>query len=219
MQRIRIRYKKKESLRFTGMLDIQKIWERWLRRAQLDLAYSQGFHPQPRIHQAAPLPLGFVSNDEIIDIWIENEKPADNLLKALNQSNHPGLEISHLECVEMNLPPLQTQIESNLYLVTPFLPGNFSNLKKEIDGLLKSNVVLRERREKSYDLRPLIYTIEFSRKNNTSKIEILLSAREGATGRPDEVMSALGYDPNQFNYLRVKSNFISPVFSFDHDDS
>jgi radical SAM-linked protein len=219
MQRIRIRYKKKDSLRFTGMLDIQKIWERWLRRAQLDLTYSQGFHPQPRIHQAAPLPLGFVSNDEIIDIWVENEKPADDLLKALNQSNHPGLEIIHLECVEMNLPPLQTQIESNLYLVTPFLARNFPNLKKEIDGLLKSNVVFRERRGKSYDLRPLIHTIEFSRKNKTFHIEILLSAREGATGRPDEVMSALGYDPNQFNYLRVKSNFISPVFNYDHDES
>ncbi len=219
MQRIRIRYKKKESLRFTGMLDIQKIWERWLRRAQLDLAYSQGFHPQARIHQAAPLPLGYVSNDEIIDIWVEKEKPADDIMEALNRSIPPGLEISHLEPVELNLPPLQTQIESIFYRVTPFLKSNFPNLKKEIVGLLKSNMVLRERRGKSYDLRPLIHKMGFSRKNKTFPIEILLSAREGATGRPDEVMSALGYDPNQFNYLRVKSNFISPVFYFDHDES
>jgi hypothetical protein len=58
MQRIRIQYAKTEPLRYTGNLDMHRIWERTLRRARLTIAYSQGFHPQPRLNQACPLPLG-----------------------------------------------------------------------------------------------------------------------------------------------------------------
>lgn len=49
MKRIRIHYAKTEGLRYTSNLDMQKVWERALRRAGLPLYYSQGFHPQPRI--------------------------------------------------------------------------------------------------------------------------------------------------------------------------
>ena len=66
--RYRIQYKKTFELRYTAVLDIHKIWERYLRRAKLHLTYSQGFHPQPKLAQAAPLPLGFLSTDEFIDV-------------------------------------------------------------------------------------------------------------------------------------------------------
>ena len=58
MERLRITYSKTAALRYTSNLDMHKIWERALRRARLPLAYSQGFHPQPRLTQACPLPLG-----------------------------------------------------------------------------------------------------------------------------------------------------------------
>ncbi|MBA4384294.1 MAG: hypothetical protein C0410_06130, partial [Anaerolinea sp.] len=54
MQRIRIHYFKGEDLQYIGNLDLHKVWERTFRRAQIKLAYSQGFHPQPRMHQACP---------------------------------------------------------------------------------------------------------------------------------------------------------------------
>ena len=72
--RIRIVYSKADSLKYTGNLDLQKIWERLLRRANLPLAYSQGFHPQPRINQGCPLPLGFIGENEMVDIWLDFEQ-------------------------------------------------------------------------------------------------------------------------------------------------
>jgi radical SAM-linked protein len=75
--RVRIHFHKTEAMRFTGHLDLHKAWERALRRAgsrsALRLAYSQGFHPQPRIHLACALPLGFTSECEVVDVWLENE--------------------------------------------------------------------------------------------------------------------------------------------------
>ena len=51
--RIRITFAKQGALRYTGHLDLHHIWERTARRLELPLAYSQGFHPQPKISLAS----------------------------------------------------------------------------------------------------------------------------------------------------------------------
>ncbi len=68
MIKIRITYTKMGWLKYTSNLDVQKLWERAIRRARLPLAYSQGYHPKPKMNLAAPLPLGFTSSAELIDI-------------------------------------------------------------------------------------------------------------------------------------------------------
>jgi radical SAM-linked protein len=65
MMRLRITFSKTGSLRYTGHLDLQTVWERTARRAGLPLAYTQGFHPGPRIQIASALPLGFIGHAEI----------------------------------------------------------------------------------------------------------------------------------------------------------
>ena len=66
--RIRITFSKQGALRYTGHLDLHNLWERAARRAAIPLAYSQGFHPQPKIQLAAALPLGFSSRAEVCSI-------------------------------------------------------------------------------------------------------------------------------------------------------
>ena len=53
----------------------------------------------------------------------------------------------------------------------------------------------RERRGKSYDLRPLIETLLVKREGDAVQLEMTLSAREAATGRPGEVLRAMDLDP------------------------
>ena len=72
-QRFRITYARTEALRYIGNLDMQKVWERYVRRLKVPIAYSQGFHPQAKIQQACPLPLGFLSPFEITDTWVDDD--------------------------------------------------------------------------------------------------------------------------------------------------
>ncbi|MFQ5886684.1 MAG: TIGR03936 family radical SAM-associated protein, partial [Anaerolineae bacterium] len=58
-QRIRITFSKGEEIQYISHLDMMRLWKRTLRRANLPLAYSKGFNPQPKISIAAPLPVGF----------------------------------------------------------------------------------------------------------------------------------------------------------------
>ena len=101
MIRVRLTYKKEASLKYTGHLDLHKVWERTFRRAQLPLAYSQGFHPQPRIQQACPLPLGFISQCEVIDFWLKEDLLIDEVRAALIPALQPGIEVMN---AEMNPP-------------------------------------------------------------------------------------------------------------------
>jgi radical SAM-linked protein len=213
MKRYRVLYSKTEPLRYTGMLDIQHIWERLFRRAYLDLAYSQGFHPQPRIQQASPLPLGFLSSYEVLDFWLEGESDSLSIFKSISVTAQPGLEIQYLEEVDPPSPPLQTLLEFSTYVVTDLIGIDPNLMEEKIALIMKERSIIRERRNKTYDLRPLINEIKFNDPfNNLIRMEFKLSAREAATGRPDELIAALGYHPLNFRYQRTYLKFPSPIF-------
>ena len=65
--RLRIVFAKTEAMRYTSHLDLHRTWERTIRRANLPLAYSQGYNPHPRINLASALPLGFTSDCEVVE--------------------------------------------------------------------------------------------------------------------------------------------------------
>jgi radical SAM-linked protein len=187
--RIRITFAKQGALRYTGHLDLHKLWERAARRAELPLAYSQGFHPQPKMNIAAALPLGFSSRCEIIDMRLEHEIPLDGLSERLQGTLPTGIQVSNVESVDEHSPALQTQVASAEYEVHLTESVDGSDLKQRIESVMESESIIRERRGKTYDLRPLIEELDLS---SEGKIHMRLAARDGATGRPEEVLDILG---------------------------
>src|SRR5262249_15642803 len=113
--RIRITFAKQGALRYTGHLDLHKLWERAARRVQLQLAYWQGFHPQPKINIAAALPLGFSSHCEIMDMKLEKEIVLDGLKEKLQQTLPGGIQVLKVEETDERAPALQTQLVAAEY--------------------------------------------------------------------------------------------------------
>ncbi len=205
MQRIRLTYAKTEALRYTGNLDMQKVWERALRRARLALAYSQGFHPQPRIQQACPLPLGYLSRQEILDFWLESDCSLDEIQQAIETALPPGISLLTLESIDPVAPAMQKMARSSLYLVILLDAFPREELAARIDTVMNSSTLPRERRGKTYDLRPLVEDITLANCPDDIRPHLLfrLSAREGATGRPDELLLAMGLDPYAARIERI----------------
>ena len=187
--RIQITFSKQGALRYTGHLDLHKLWERAARRAELPLAYSQGFHPQPKMNIAAALPLGFSSRCEVLDMRLERDVPLEGLQEKLQQTLPTGIRVFAIESVDERAPALQTQVASAEYEVVSTEAGFGSDLKRRIDSVMESESIIRERRGKTYDLRPLIEVLNLEA---DGRIFMKLAAREGATGRPEEVLDALG---------------------------
>ncbi len=193
--RIRITFAKNEAMRFTSHLDLHRTWERTFRRAGLPLAYTQGFNPHPRINLAAALPLGFTGSRELVDVHLEQELPLEEVAAALRQAAPPGIEVLQLEEVPPGQPALQKSLTASEYLLTFLDP--LPDLESRLQQLLDAPSLPRERRGKSYDLRPLIHSVAPLEPDESGcqRLRLQLSSREGATGRPEEVVHALGGDP------------------------
>lgn len=195
--RIRITFVKQGPLRYTGHLDLHKLWERAARRAELPLAYSRGFHPQPKMNMAAALPLGFSSRCEVMDMKLEHDISLEDLPTRLNKTLPSGLQVVDVEQVEERAPALQTQVVSAEYEVTLTESIDRSELKRKIDSVIESKSIARERRGKMYDLRHLIEELALHPSGRGDegqgvRVFMRLTAREGATGRPEEVLDVLG---------------------------
>ena len=189
--RIHITFSKKGALRYTGNLDLHRLWERAARRADLPLAYSQGFHPQPKINLAAALPLGFSSRCEVLDMKLETDISLDDLPARLQATLPPDIQVLKAEQVDDKAPALQTQVDSAEYEVTLTEAVPASDLDRKIASVMESTSLPRERRGKPYDLRPLIRELKLT---SETTLFMHLSARESATGRPEEVLDVLGIE-------------------------
>jgi len=189
--RYRISYSKNELMRYTSNLDVQKSWERSFRRAKLPIAYSQGFHPQPKIQLACPLPLGFLSENEILDFVTNDEIDILDIQYKLAGKMPPGIEINEITLVDLNQPSLQVQTHASQYRFEFLEPIDTELLKQNCEILMNQENILRERRGKSYNLRPLILDLCIDQKNSDTILRTTLSAKEKATGRPEELLLEL----------------------------
>lgn len=205
-RRIRITFAKTGPLRYIGHLDLHKLWERASRRAGVSLAYSQGFHPQPKIQLASALPLGFSSRCEVADLWVEDE-PNPNLQNELQTALPSGIVIQNMLEVEERGPALQTQVVASEFEVALLEEVDAEALTRRLSAVLEAASLPRERRGKTYDLRPLIESLAFSASPAPS-LHMRLTAREGATGRPEEVLAELGIAIEDTRIERTELIFI-----------
>jgi radical SAM-linked protein len=205
--RLRILFAKTEEMRYTGHLDLHRTWERTFRRAGLPLAYSQGFHPQPRLNLASALPLGFTSEGEIADVWLEQAIPIQQARAALEEAAPPGIQILEVQEVEEKAPALQTLVIASEYVITLMDPPH--HLEQRVQELLDEESLPRERRGKRYDLRPLLEDLRELPEDDQHRPRLFarLSSRPGATGRPEELLSALDIQPASALVHRTKLIF------------
>lgn len=202
--RIRIVFSKLDQMRFTGHLDLLKTWERTFRRAGIPVTYSQGYNPRPRINIGATLPLGFTGESELMDVWLDIWCLPAGVLESLEPALPPGIMVKSIQEVEPDSPSLQRLISASDFIIT--LPVFVNELQSRLTDLLREKEIWRERRGKSYNLRPLILDLSEIRSNDnsTQQLKMRLLTRESATGRPDEVLSSLSIEPHRTRIHRLR---------------
>ena len=209
MERIRITYEKTGAMRYTSHLDLQKVWIRALLRAKLPLAYTQGFHPTPKVAYAWPLPLGWGTKGELMDIWLDDpdgkEVNGAKFIEKVNNSMPAGLRILAIEKLPYSDPALTIIIQSAVYqIIFPDLEDD-NELRNKMDTLMAQETIERERRGKIYDMKPLIESWSCGKdEEGQAVMQIQMAARDSAMGRPDELAAELGYDPFAVNIIRLK---------------
>lgn len=197
--RYQITFSKTGAMQYTSHLDLHKTLERTMRRANLPLVYSQGFTPRPKISLASALPLGYTSEAEVAEFWLEEPLPLEKVTKALHASAPPGLKVHETTTPDPRAPKLQNALKSAQFAIV--FRETHPALEERVAEMLAADSLVRVRKrkgkQKSYDLRPLILGAEVvpATEERPQQLKLHLRAEPGATGRPDEVLDDLGIDP------------------------
>jgi len=93
MQQIKVVYKKGEEVKYIGHRDLMRAFQRAVRRADLPIAYSQGFNPHMKISWGNALKVGATSEREEAVLQFEQWAKPDEVKERLNRVLPRGLAI------------------------------------------------------------------------------------------------------------------------------
>jgi radical SAM-linked protein len=204
--RYRLRFTKRDALRFISHHDMMKVFELALRRSGLPVSYTQGFNPRPRVSFALALPLGVESLDEIVDIDLEHESdpPApDTVLETLAKQMPGGLNL--LDAAVATGRPQVVAIEYRCEIPPDMVPPD--QLQQRLEQFLASgsHPFTRSRGDKkaarSFDARA--FTLDARLEDSVLHMR-LKSGQEGGM-KPSDLLQVLGLDPNRLPVTKTRS--------------
>lgn len=177
-QHLRIWYARHGAASFLSQLELQAIFERAMRRARLELTFSQGYHPLPLMSFGRALPVGVASECEYFDLFLRTAVPPDEFCSLLQ----PGLP-EGLCCTEVRTLPLHgKQPQSVAEEFELCRQGDAQELQAFHDAWrafeqLEHYAWSRETRKglRTRDIRPLFATIEWKA---TGEVRLLFDWRE-----------------------------------------
>jgi radical SAM-linked protein len=219
ISKIRVSYSKVGKVRFTGHRDVAHMWERSLRKAEMPVAMSGGFHPRPKLAFGLALPTGAESVIELIDITLDAQ--SDTVLDDLNAMRERlslalpvGLAVTDIWIPDQELISLQEGVVASSWLMMVDAP----DIETEIDRINASSVAMLERERKGErhvdDVRPAILELQLAEPSlidtfepqwsvdrTATPVEAVLS-NVGRSIRPTELIEVLLPARDPWDHLR-----------------
>ncbi|WP_426566317.1 TIGR03936 family radical SAM-associated protein [Angustibacter sp. McL0619] len=191
VQKLRLQYAKRGRLRFSSHRDFQRALERALRRADVPMAYSAGFHPHPKISFANAAPTGTASEAEYVELSLAERCDPEAVRRALDESLPQGLDV--LLVVEAAPGALADRLEASEWLVV--LPGTErSAVESAVAQFLAQERVDVERLTKNgprtLDAREPVVSLAVEPTTGEPTIRLVVR-HVTPTVRPNEVLAAL----------------------------
>ena len=207
--RLRVRFVRLGKVRFTSHRDIARVWERAVRRAEIPVAYSQGFTPRPRLSFGLALSTGYESLAEYLDIELDTaDGPSGpavavdlaTLPAALSDALPTGLDVTAVAVIEPGTESLQQAVMSCSWDIT-LVGVDTDVVDTAIARILAAESIpaTRERKGKPTedDLRPGVLQLARVR---TETDGVLLQAELGAQPRalrPSELLGVMDFSDHE----------------------
>jgi radical SAM-linked protein len=211
-QRYRIRWTKVGRTRFVSARDLTSVWERALRRADLPIAYSEGFTPHAKVSFPDALPVGYESTGEYAELTFAAPIDPERDLGALSMSLPEGMDVTTYLEVPDGAPKLARMLRATLWeLVWPPSvdlrpraggePAELTELlRRRCDELSSAGhaevVRARPDGDRTIDVRPAVLDLAAStrRASQDAGPRTVLRAvlrNDGPTVRPTDLLNAL----------------------------
>lgn len=127
--KILCKFTKLGYLKFISHLDLVDLFQRTLFQNKVDVKFSEGFNPHPRMSIAYPLPLGIESNSEYMEIYLNSEVDLDDFVNKMNERLPIGIKI--VEAKYDDDESISNKVKSVVYAFK--LLNTFYDKNKDID--------------------------------------------------------------------------------------
>lgn len=192
--KLRIKFSKHGVLRFIGHLDVMRYFQKAIRRAGIDIAYTTGFSPHQIMSFAAPLGVGLESNGEYMDIEVNTLTSSKELTNALNAQMVDGIEVLEARLLPDNAGNAMASVAAARYTVA-FREGYqpcFLTRSVIGDFMGQDEIVVTKKTKKSestFDMKPYIFACSYNEEDNT--ISLIVDASSAGNIKPALVVKAL----------------------------
>jgi radical SAM-linked protein len=196
--RVRLRYTERGKVRFVSHRDLARVWERAIRKAELPIAYSEGFSPRPRLHFGLALSVGHESDAEFLDIDLREDVDVAELPVRLTPCLPDGVDVTAAAVVADNEAALQAVVTSVTWSFE--LDCDAADARERLERLMaRDEVVLtvqRKGKDQQVDLRPVILDavvlddmVHDGTEDGNVRLRVDL-ATSGRSVRPAELLAA-----------------------------
>lgn len=195
-------FEKMGRMSWFSHLDLQNTMQRALRRAQLPVAYSQGFNPHVLTSFATALSVGCQSRGEVMEVEMAGEISPEEFVEKLNACLPDGLKVRRCASVPDSAPALMAKVAEAGYDITA--PN--ADLTQAVEAFLKAEEVMVEKRSKTktrlVNIRPMVHEITCAFDGKDSRLSMVLEQTNANALKVELVMQALAPE-QEFRFVRT----------------
>lgn len=190
--RLRIKFRKYGPVRFIGHLDVMRFFQKAIRRAGIDVAYSGGFSPHQIMSFAAPLSVGLESNGEYMDVEVNSIISCEDVMERLNAASAPGIEVTSVIQLSDKAGNAMASVAAASYTVC-FRHGREPkvNMETALAALMAKEEILYTKETKKgireVDLKPGIYELTWK----DGAFSMLVDASSAGNIKPVQIIEAM----------------------------
>ncbi len=203
--KIRIKFKKYGVMKFIGHLDIMRYFQKVMRRADIDICYSEGFSPHQIMSFAAPLGVGITSDGEYLDIEVHSSKSSKEALKDLNATMVEGVEVTGYVKLPDNAKTAMSLVAAADYQLffkegyeVPFKKSDAEQAIHDYFTVPEEVLITKQTKksEKVIDLKQLVYDFKVEGTEEAPVFYINLSTGSTDNLKPELVLESLFHHMN-----------------------
>ena len=182
-------------MRYIGHRDLLRAMERLLRRSQLPVSMSEGFHPKVRMSFPSALALGVAGEDEVVELDLTEPVTTDEVIQSLNGASYTGLAFH--TAISVHAGRKKTAHIASVFEMT--IPEELAEItaQKVASFLAESTVMVVKHNGKTVDVRAAVNSMSLD--GNCLQME--LAATTGADAGFREVLDVLGLREQLFRTI------------------
>lgn len=190
--KLRVKFSKHGAIKFIGHLDVMRYFQKAIRRAGIDITYTEGFSPHQIMSFASPLGVGLESNGEYMDIEVNSLTSSQDILKRLNRQMAEGIEVLEVKLLQESAGNAMASVAAAKYTIR-FREGYEPDFEYKVllNAFYQQDEIVvtkkTKKREATFDMKPFIYDCHVE---NDGAISLTVDASSSGNIKPSLVIRA-----------------------------